>query len=81
MLMTHTQDHGGKALEDFLTIEEAAALSGYSGQYLRRMAKRGRLGAVKRGYFWLVERAALEAYMRAADQAGDRRYGPRHLDG
>ena len=77
MLMTRLQEHSRKAIDDYLTIEEATELSGYTDQYLRRMARRGRLPAIKRGHFWLVARAALEAYMQAARQTEDRRYGPR----
>ena len=80
MLMTRVQDHRGQSLEDFLTIEEATELSGYSDQYLRRMAKQGRLRAIKRGYFWLVERASLEAYITAARRTADRRFGPREME-
>jgi len=80
MLMTRIQEHSGKSIEDFLTIEEATELSGYTDQYLRRMAKQGRLHAIKRGYFWLIERASLEAYVKAAQQTDDQRFGPRYLN-
>lgn len=77
MLMTRMQEFVGKPIEDFLTIEEAVRLTGYTDQYLRRMANEGRVRAIKRGHFWLLERTSLTAYLRAAHQTSDRRFGPR----
>ena len=80
MLMAKTRPTAGRSIDDFLTIEEAAQRSGYAEQYVRRMAKTGMIRAVKRGHFWLVERASLEAYLQAARRTDDRRYGPRDVD-
>jgi excisionase family DNA binding protein len=77
MLMTRMQDVSGKPIEDFLTIDEATELTGYSDQYLRRMAKEGKLRAVKRSHFWLIDRFSLEAYFQAAQHTDDQRFGPR----
>ena len=77
MLMTSVNDHQGKPIENFLTVEEAIELTGYTGQYLRRMARHGRLQAIKRGAFWLIERSSLEAYLKTARRRDDKRYGPR----
>ena len=77
MLMTKTPQQENRSLEDYLTIGEAMALSGYTEQYLRRLSKAGRLQALKRGHFWLIERASLEAYVEAALHTEDQRFGPR----
>jgi excisionase family DNA binding protein len=77
MLMTDTEHLSSQSIEDFITIEEAIQVSGYTGQYLRRMARNGRIRALKRGPFWLVELASLQAYLKAAQSTGDRRFGPR----
>lgn len=66
-----------QSLEDFMTIEEATDFSGYTEQYLRRMSRAGKIDAVKRGHFWLVNRHSLEAYMARAAEAEDKRFGPR----
>ena len=66
-----------RSIEDFMTIEEATDFSGYTEQYLRRMSRAGKIEAIKRGHFWLVNRHSLEAYMSKAEDADDRRYGPR----
>jgi len=66
-----------RSLEDFLTIEEATTISGYTEQYLRRMSRAGKIEAIKRGHFWLVNRHSLEAYMDRAADVEDKRFGPR----
>jgi excisionase family DNA binding protein len=79
MLMTDTRHLSSQSIEDFITIEEAIQVSGYTGQYLRRMARSGRIRALKRGPFWLVELASLQAYLKAAQSTRDKRFGPREL--
>ena len=43
MLMSRTQQPGSQSVQDFITVEEAIRLSGYTAQYLRRMARQGKL--------------------------------------
>jgi excisionase family DNA binding protein len=66
-----------RSIEDFMTIEEATDFSGYTEQYLRRMSRAGKIEAIKRGHFWLVNRHSLEAYMERAADVEDKRFGPR----
>lgn len=68
---------GARSIEDFMTIEEATDFSGYTEQYLRRMSRAGKIEAIKRGHFWLVNRQSLEAYMARAAGVEDKRFGPR----
>lgn len=68
-------------MKHYLTIDEAVARSGYSPQYLRRLARRGRLTALKVGHFWLVDANALETYRMQADTSADQRFGPREERG
>jgi len=77
MLMTQTQATPQHLVEDYVTIEEAMRLTGYTGQYLRRMARQGRIRAIKFGGFWMVHLATLQEYLRLAHARRDRRYGPR----
>jgi excisionase family DNA binding protein len=83
MLMTdyHNEDTEAKkhALEDYMTIAQAIRQSGYTDQYLRRMAKEGRIYALKVGQFWLISRRSLQAFMDHANTKGeqDSRYGPK----
>ena len=56
------------------------AFSGYTGQYLRRLAKKGMIRAVKKGHFWLLDQQSLNEYMEAAIENRDKRFGPREED-
>jgi excisionase family DNA binding protein len=80
MLMTRSNRTVKRLIEDFMTIEEAMQRTGYKEQYLRRMARRGKVRAVKRGHFWLIERASLQAYLEAAQRSDDKRFGPREVE-
>ena len=82
MLMTdtHDEERGPKhPIEDYMTLRQAIRFSGYNDQYLRRMAKEGRIYALKFGQFWMVSRRSLEAFMNHANSKGetDQRFGPK----
>ena len=80
MLMTQADQSDNQSLQDLLTIEEAMAFSGYTGQYLRKMAGKGMIRAMKKGHFWLIDQESLRNYMEAAIENEDRRFGPREED-
>ncbi len=67
-------------MPDWITIDEAAVLSGYNAAYLRRLIRGGKLSAEKKGLMWWVDRKALIAYLRQAQQQVDRRHGPKQKD-
>jgi hypothetical protein len=80
--MTDWQSDEGKpkhAVEDYMTLPQAIRFSGYNDQYLRRMAKEGRIHALKFGQFWMISRRSLEAFMTHANSKGetDQRFGPK----
>jgi len=62
--------------EDWLTTQEAAELSGYHEEYIRRMVRAGKLEARKFGPVWQVNRANLLTYLEAANESDDPRRGP-----
>ena len=63
--------------DDWITTAEAAELSGYNPTYLRWLIRRGDIPARKFGPIWQVSRNGLQAYLKAADQSGDKRRGPK----
>lgn len=77
MLMTDSHNSGRQAIEDFMPLAEAERHSGYTGQYLRRMAREGRIDAIKFGKIWMINRRSLDVYMARAARMQDRRFGPR----
>ena len=64
-------------MPDWITTEEAAGLSGYSLQYVQRLARQGRIGAVKKGRDWWVDRDRFVGHPEAMMARDDKRAGPR----
>ena len=65
------------SVEDFISIEQAVSHSGYTEQYLRRLARANKIHAIKFGHFWMVDVESLETYMAGAHKTDDKRFGPR----
>jgi excisionase family DNA binding protein len=55
---------------ELITISEAARRFGLSPQYLRDIARSGRLKAQKIGRDWLTTPADVEAYIRSRTRKG-----------
>jgi len=62
--------------EQWLTIAQAAQLSGYHPVTLRRLIYAGRIKARKFGPVWQVNRTGLIAYTRKVSKLGAKR-GPK----
>jgi Helix-turn-helix domain len=63
------------AKDDWITVNEAADLSGYHPVHLRRLMRAGLVKARKFGFVWQVGRSSLLAYLRAAQESEDKRRG------
>lgn len=61
----------------WLTVNEAAKLSGYHPEYIRRLVRNGEIIAKKFSIVWMVYRKSLLAYLEKASNSGDRRYSPK----
>lgn len=62
-----------KRLDDkdqLLSLPEAAELYGFSADYLRNLAQRGRLKAQKVGTSWVTTPRDMEAYIRSRKKRG-----------
>lgn len=51
------------ALGDWLTVKEAALLSGYDVQHVRRLARAGKIESQKWGNAWMINRPSLLDYL------------------
>jgi excisionase family DNA binding protein len=56
--------------DDLLTLSQAAEVYGYSGDYLRRLAEKGRLKARKLGRNWLTTSSDVEAFIESRERRG-----------
>jgi excisionase family DNA binding protein len=59
-----------QVLNNHISVQVAAVYSGYSTQYLRRLLRSGKLEGVKIGQLWLVDKDALEAYLKLVKGRG-----------
>jgi len=69
--------HPGVIVEDCVTAEAAAQITGYNIQHVRRLCFAGKLDAFHVGRAWLIKVESLESYLREVVGEGDGRYGPR----
>ena len=63
--------------DEWITSAEAAELSGYHPEHLRRLVREGRIKARKFGIVWQIDRKSLLAYLEEAEKSDDRRRGPK----
>ena len=71
------QSHTGILINQHVTVQAAADVTGYNIQYLRRMLRSGVLEGVKIGQIWLIDMQSLETYLHHVESTSDRRCGPR----
>lgn len=63
--------------EQWLTTEQAAELSGYHVDYVRKLLQSGKLDGRKWGQAWQVSRQSLVDYLATAEKSEDKRKGPK----
>jgi excisionase family DNA binding protein len=56
--------------DDWLTTEEAAKMSGYHIEYVRRLARSGIVTARKWGHEWMVDRQSFQEYLASEKKPG-----------
>lgn len=63
--------------KEWVTTDQAARLSGYSTAYMRQLAQRGRVTAIKVGRDWLINRAELLQFAREMEALGLEKHSPK----
>lgn len=61
---------------EWITTGEAAELTGYTSDYIRKAIRRGLLEGMKRGRDWFLNKADVLAYKEKMDALGDRKHNP-----
>jgi hypothetical protein len=61
---------------EWLTVQEAAKISGYHPEYIRRLLRKRKFFAKKFSVVWMIKQTALIAYLEKARRTGDGRYKP-----
>ena len=63
--------------EEWLTVEQAAELSRYHPNHIRRLLRSREISGRKWGQTWQVDRDSLVTYLKAAEEIDDKRWGPK----
>lgn len=66
-----------KKNKELLTLSQVAKAYGYSGDYLRRLAEKGRLRAHKLGRNWLTTADDMETFLESRERRGVYKKRPR----
>jgi excisionase family DNA binding protein len=61
---------------EYVSIHEAAQISGYSEQYVRRLIRQGRVAATKKGPMYWIDLESLKAYKQEMDMLGSEKFNP-----
>lgn len=63
--------------DEWITVQDAAKLSGYHAEYVRLLVREGKLNAHKFGPLWAISKYSLLAYLESARKSDDGRSGPK----
>ncbi len=66
-------------MTDWIGVTEAAQLSGYHPEHVRRLIKAGKVKGQKVVTIWQVDRNSLLVYIKIVNKLGSKR-GPKHTD-
>jgi excisionase family DNA binding protein len=63
--------------DEWITVQDAAKLSGYHAEYVRILIREGKLEAHKFGPVWAIRKTSMLRYLQIAEKSPDARQGPR----
>lgn len=61
---------------EWITTQEAAELTGYHVNYIRRLVKWNRIRGAKRGRDWWIDKASVLAYLEEMKRLGPAKHDP-----
>ena len=64
---------------DWISVHEAAEITGYSISHVRWLVRRGRLSAERKGPMYWIDRESLKAYTAEVKRLGPQRFNWRRL--
>ena len=62
----------------WITVSQAAEISGYNAEYLRRLIRDGKIGYRMFSFMYQVDKKSLLKYLKEAEKKADKRYTPKH---
>lgn len=75
-----TNEEGQVVAEGWISTGEAVEATGYGEEYLRRLARTGKVKGRKFVGRWLINREDLLEYKRKMDALGRKKHDPRGLE-
>ena len=66
-------------MPDWISVEEAAAMSGYNVDHLRLLIRKGKIAADLKGHMYWIDRASLQTYLDDMASLGNQRFNWRRL--
>ena len=63
-------------MPEWITAEEAAELSGYHVNYIRRLMRQQKVTGRKAGLMWWVDRDSMRAYLEKVKELGSQKFTP-----
>jgi len=61
---------------EWITVSQAAQLTGYNEEHITRLCRQGKIKARKYSIVWQVDRDSLSGYIAKVEKLGDKR-GPK----
>jgi excisionase family DNA binding protein len=62
--------------DEWITVADAAKISGYNKEHITRLIREGKIKAKKFSIVWQVNRESLENYLTKTEKLGEKR-GPK----
>lgn len=62
---------------EWITVSQAAEISGYNAEYLRRLMRNKKIKFRKFSFIYQVSRQSLLKYLKEAEKNSDKRYSPK----
>lgn len=59
---------------EYVSVEEAAEITGYAAAYIRQLLRQEKIKAAKKGTMWWIDLESLKAYKAEMDALGNDKY-------
>ncbi len=61
---------------EYVSVEEAAEITGYDPEYIRRLLRQNKIKAEKKGTMWWIDLESLKEYKKQMDTLGTDKFFP-----